>query len=180
LELTLVARTVSSNPLSLAPSIRRRIWSVDKNLPLFDIRSMEEVIDRRTAGPRSLAKVMGGPAAIALLMAALGLYGVLAFSVSQRTGEIGIRMALGARPADILNLVLRQGVLLLATGLVLGLAGALAVTRLLTSLLSGVSATDPATFLAVGGILLAVAMLACYVPARRAARVEPMAALRYE
>ena len=180
LELTLVARTVSSNPLSLAPSIRRQIWSVDKNLPLFDIRSMDEVIDRRTAGPRSLAKVMGGPAAIALLMAALGLYGVLAFSVSQRTGEIGIRMALGARPADILNLVLRQGVLLLATGLVLGLAGALAVTRLLTSLLSGVSATDPATFLAVGGILLAVAMLACYVPARRAARVEPMAALRYE
>jgi putative ABC transport system permease protein len=179
LELTLVART-SSDPLQMVAAIRQQVWSVDKDLPLFDIRAMDEVIDRRTAGSRSLAKVMGGPAAIALLMAALGLYGVLAFSVGERTNEIGIRMALGARSGDILKLVLRQGLILISTGMVLGLAGALAVTRLLTSLLSGTSATDPATFIAVGMILSTVALLACYLPARRASRVDPMVALRYE
>jgi putative ABC transport system permease protein len=180
LEMTLVVRTSSPHPLQQASAIRQQVWKVDKNLPLFDIRSMDEVIARRTAGPRALAKVMGGPAAIALLMACLGLYGVLAFSVSERTNEIGIRMALGARPRDILRLVLRQGLLLISIGGILGLAGAFAVTRLLASLLFGLSATDPTTFVSVGGVLVAVALLACYVPARRAARVEPMVALRYE
>ena len=179
LELTLVART-SADPLAMAETIRRQVWKVDKELPLFDIRTMDEVIERRTAGPRSLAQVMGGPAAIALLMAALGLYGVLAFSVGERTNEIGIRMALGARSGDILKLVLRQGVILLSTGLVVGLAGALAVTRLLSSLLSGLSASDPVTYISVGLLLCAVALLACYLPARRASRVDPMVALRYE
>src|SRR5262249_28174815 len=178
LELTLLART-TSEPLALAATLRRQVQRVDADLPLYDVQTMSQVIDQRTAGARALAKVFGGPAAIALLMAAIGLYGVLAFSVAERTNEFGIRMAGGARSADILNLVLRQGLILMSTGLLVGLAGAVALTRLLTALLS-VSSTDPATYATVGLVLVGAALIACYLPARRAAKVDPMVALRYE
>jgi putative ABC transport system permease protein len=178
-EMTFIVRT-KSDPLRWAPTIRQKVWGVDRDLPLFDVRVMQQLIDRRTEGSRAMAKVMGGPAVIALLMAAFGLYGVLAFSVTERTNEIGIRVALGARSRDILRMIIRQGLVLISIGMVIGLAGALAVTQLLRSLLSGTSPTDPSTYLAVGVILFTAALLACYLPARRAARVDPVVALRYE
>ncbi len=178
-EMTFIVRT-KNDPLRWVPTLRQKVWGVDRDLPLFDIRAMQQLIDRRTEGSRAMAKVMGGPAVIALLMAAFGLYGVLAFSVTERTNEIGIRVALGARSRDILKMILRQGLILISIGMVAGLAGALAVTQLLTSLLSGTSPTDPSTYAAVGVILFTTAALACYLPARRAARVDPVTALRYE
>ena len=179
IEMTFVVRT-GSDPLRWVTTIRQKVWSVDRDLPLFDIRDMKQVMDRRTEGPRALAKVMGGPAFIALLMAAFGLYGVLAFSVTERTSEIGIRVALGARSRDILQMIMKQGLILISIGMVLGLGGALAVTQLLRSLLDGTSPTDAATYMSVAVILFTAGVLACYLPARRAARVDPVTALRYE
>jgi predicted permease len=178
-EMTFIVRT-KNDPLRWVPTLRQKVWGVDRDLPLFDIRAMQQLIDRRTEGSRAMAKVMGGPAVIALLMAAFGLYGVLAFSVTERTNEIGIRVALGARSRDILRMVLRQGLILISIGMIAGLAGALAVTQLLTSLLSGTSPTDPSTYGAVAVILFVAGVLACYLPARRAARVDPVTALREE
>ena len=132
------------------------------------------------ASQRFNAGLFGGFAALAMILAAIGIYGVLAYSVNQRTREIGLRMALGAERSDVLRLILRQGMTLAVEGMALGLAGALALTRVLRSLLFGVSATDPFTFVGITLLLTAVAFLACYWPARRAARVDPMEALRYE
>jgi putative ABC transport system permease protein len=174
-----VVRT-KSDPLRIASSVPAAIWSVDKNLPVTRIRTMEEVRSISLAAHRMHLLLFGLFAALALALATIGIYGVLAYSVAQRTREIGVRLALGACGNDVLRLVILQGMRLAAFGIVLGLLGALALTRLMAGMIYGVSSTDPVTFLAVATLLAFVALAACYVPARRAMRVDPMVALRYE
>jgi putative ABC transport system permease protein len=169
-------------PANLAADVRRAVQEVDKNLPVSSIRPMEEFLFNSMAQQRLNTFLLSAFAALALFQAVIGVYGVMAYSVTQRTHEIGVRLALGARMRDVLVLVLRQGMRLALLGVVTGLLGALALTRLVMtrSLLFEVSPTDPATFAAISALLMAVMLLACYIPARRAARVDPMVALRCE
>ena len=167
-------------PLSLASAVRHAVFTVDKDQPVSRIQTMEQVFSDRVAQPRFRADLMGLFSLLALILTAVGLYGVLSYSVALRTHEIGIRMALGARKNDVLTMVVGQGLKLALIGVAIGIAGALALTQFLSSLLYGVKPTDPLTFIAVSLILIAVALLACYIPARRAAKVDPMVALRYE
>jgi putative ABC transport system permease protein len=177
--LTMLVRT-STDPLKLASSIQSAIWSVEKDLPISSIHTMEQIRSHSIAQPRLTALLLGVFAALALILATVGIYGVMAYSVTQRTHEMGLRMALGARASDVLALVVGHGMLLTATGIALGLAGAFAITRVLEKFLWGVRPTDPVTFIAVSLLLAAVALLASYLPARRATEVDPMVALRYE
>lgn len=167
-------------PETLTSAVRKAVWSVDKDIPVTELKTMDRLISQTVTEPRFYLVLLSLFAGIALLLAALGIYGVVAYSVKQRTQEIGIRMALGAQRTVVLGLVVRQGMKLVFCGVVLGMLGALATTRLLTKLLFGVSATDPATFAGMSLLLGFVALLACYLPARRAAKVNPMVALRYE
>src|SRR5205085_10304036 len=148
--------------------------------PVFEVRTMEERLFESVAQPRFRTVLLGVFAALALLMAVVGLYAVMAVSVAQRTHELGIRIALGAQRSDVIALVLGQGVKLVGIGITLGLMGAWALTRVLTTLLYEVKPTDPLTFLAVPALLVVVAILACWLPARHAAKVDPITALRYE
>lgn len=166
------------DPMHLAAAVRREIQVVDKDIPVVDVRSMDDVLDREVFQRRAQMLLLSIFAASALLLASIGIYGVLAYLVSQRTQEIGIRMALGAGPRDVLFAVAAQGVGLSMAGVVLGIAGALALSRVVSSLLFGVSPSDPWTFAAVAALLLGVAAVASYVPARRAMRIDPMLALR--
>jgi putative ABC transport system permease protein len=168
------------SPGALASAVKAQLWSVDKDLPATYLSTMDHLISESLSRPRFDAMLLAAFAGLALLLAMVGLYGVIAYGVSQRTQEIGVRMALGAQRADILRLVLSQGVLLTAAGVVAGLAISLAMTRAISGLLYGVSAFDPITYAAVTLLITLVAMLACYIPARRAMRVDPMIALRYE
>ena len=161
-------------------SIRNAVRELDSSLPVYNLRSMEELVSRSMVQPRFLALLLASFSGIALFLAAIGIYGVMAYSVAQRTQEIGVRMALGARPFHVLRLVLGQSLVMLVIGTVIGLAGAFALTRLMSTLLFEVSATDPLTYVSVIGLLAVVALLACYIPARRAAKVDPLVALRYE
>jgi ABC-type antimicrobial peptide transport system permease subunit len=156
------------------------VRAIDANQPIYDIKTMDERLARSLEARRFAATLLGVFAGLALLLAAIGLYGVIAYLVAQRSHEIGIRVALGASRADVLKLVLKQAIQLALLGVGVGLAAAFALTRLMASLLYGVSATDPLTFAAISVILTAVALTASYVPARRATRIDPMAALRYE
>src|SRR5581483_6031983 len=176
---TVVVRT-TVEPMSLSQSVREAIWKVDKDQPVWKIRSEEFLLSRNVADKRFLMLLMGIFAGLALTITAVGLYGVVSYTVGQRTQEIGIRMALGARAGDILKMILRQGMGMVLIGVAVGLAASLALTRLMASLLYGTSATDPLAFAAIALLLAGVALLACYVPARRATRVDPMIALRYE
>jgi putative ABC transport system permease protein len=175
----LVVRT-RGDAASLAGAVREAVWAVDKDQPVSNIRTMDRVLAAAISRERFQMLLLSLFATLALVLACVGLYGVISYAVAQRTHEIGIRMALGARPGDVLRLVIRQGMVLTFAGLLLGTVGGLAVTRVMTDLLFGVTATDAVTFISVGGLLLVVAFLACYVPARRATKVDPLIALRYE
>lgn len=177
--MVLVAKT-KVEPAALAADIRQQVWSLDKDQPVFDLRTMEEVRSLSVSLYSFSSVSLGVFAGIALLLAAIGIYGVMSYAVTQRTQEIGIRMALGARAVDVLKLVVRNGMSLALIGVIAGLAGAYAATRLLASLLFGVTPTDIVTFASVTLGLLLVALLACYIPARRATKVDPLVALRYE
>lgn len=176
---TLVVRT-GGDPKPLAGAIRDQVLAVDPNQPVFDVKTMEERVAVTLETRRFAVVLLGIFGGLALLLAAIGLYGVLAFAVSQRTREIGIHMALGARTRDVLLMVIRQGMALVVIGVVLGVSGAYAVTRTIRSLLFEVGTTDPVTFVLVSLLLAAVGFVACYLPARRATKVDPLVALRYE
>jgi putative ABC transport system permease protein len=165
---------------ALISEIRGAVASIDKDQPIFDIATMDELRSQSMNGRQTTLILLGAFSALALLLAAIGIYGVISYSVAQRTHEIGIRVALGAQRRDVLRLVLGQGGKIAFAGIAIGLAASFALTRLMSSLLFSVSASDPLTFAAVAILLVVVAMLACYIPARRAMRVDPMVALRYE
>jgi len=175
--LTVAVRT-KGDPLAIAPSARAALAALDRDLPMADLRTMDELVGRSIAERRFTMLLLAAFAGVAVLLAAVGVYGVLAYLVSQRTQEIGVRLAMGAAPGDVARLFLREGARLIVAGLIAGLAGAIAATRAMSTLLFGVSARDPVTFAAVAGALALVALLASYIPARRAARVDPMVALR--
>ena len=177
--LTLLVHT-STDPTTLVGSIRSAIWTVEKDLPISSITTLEEIRSHSIAQPRLTALLLTVFAALALVLASVGIYGVMAFSVTQRTHEIGLRMALGAGRTSVLRMVVGQAMIFAASGVALGLAGAFPLTRVLMKFLWGVRPTDPGTFAGVALLLVAVALLASYVPARRATKVDPMVALRYE
>ena len=176
--MTLIVR--GADPTQLASSIRQEVRALDETLPLFGVKTIQEFMTRSLAGSQTIAVLVGIFGLLALLLAAIGIYGVMNYSVSTRTREIGIRMALGANRLEVIKLVLKQGMLLAGLGVVIGLICAFALTRMMESLLYGVSATDQLTFIGISLLLAAVALAACYIPARRATKVDPMVALRYE
>jgi putative ABC transport system permease protein len=172
--------SAAGDPAALVASVRNEMRALNKDIPVFSVQTMEERIGGQLAADRMIAVLLSIFGGGALLLAAIGIYGVMGYAVVRRTREIGIRVALGAERRDILRLILGQGVLLIAIGAGAGLVLALAATRVLQSLLFGVSATDPVTFAFVLFVLVGVALLACYLPARRATKVDPLVALRYE
>jgi putative ABC transport system permease protein len=174
-----VVRT-KTEPLGLSESFRREVYALDKDQAVAGVTTMDELVSSALARPRFNTMLLGLFAALALALSAVGVYGVMAYTVSQQTHEIGIRMALGAQARDVLGMVLGQGLKLILAGLAIGVAASFALTRLMSSLLYGVSTLDPLTFVAVAALLSSVALLACYLPARRATKVDPMEALRYE
>ena len=176
---TIIVKT-AGNPLALAAALRAEVYGLDGNLPVFDVKTMNSHIGMAISQERMIATLLGIFGSLALILAAVGIYGVMSYSVTQRRREIGVRMALGAESGDILRLIVGRGLLLTLSGVGIGLAGALALTRLATGLLFGVSATDPPTFFAISALLTAVALTASFLPARRATKVDPMVALRYE
>jgi putative ABC transport system permease protein len=178
-DMNLVVRS-AADPASLTSSIRAAVAAIDKDQPVFAVHTMQQLVDDSISTRRLTLVLLGIFSALALILAAIGIYGVMAYSVALRTQEIGIRMALGARQKDVLRLVIGQGARIAFFGVAIGLAAAAALARLLSSLLFSVSASDPVTFAAVAVLLVAVALLACYIPARRALRVDPIIALRYE
>jgi putative ABC transport system permease protein len=171
----------SSAPAStVVNALRRELRELDPALPLVKIRTMDEVVSAAQSRPRSLTLLLTLFSIVAVVLAALGIYGVISYSVAQRTKEFGVRMALGAQRSDVLGIVLRRGMLLTVIGVIIGLAGAFVLTRFLSVLLFGITPTDPLTFAAVSLLLMLIAFLASYIPARRATNVDPMLALRYE
>jgi putative ABC transport system permease protein len=177
--MTLVVRT-TNDPASMRSVVRNELQRIDRNVPVFAVKTMTEQIDAALSADRMVALLLAIFGAAALLLASVGIYGVVSYSVALRTHEIGIRMALGARTTDVLRLVIKNGMSLALVGVVVGLAGAYLLTRLLASLLFGITPTDLPTFAIVTLGLLLVALIACYIPARRATKVDPLAALRYE
>jgi predicted permease len=176
---TFIARA-SANPKALMPSLEQAIWSADKNAPITDVKTMDQIVSEAAAQPRFRALLLGSFGVLGLALALVGIYGVISHGVVQRTREIGIRVALGAQNRNVLRLIVWQGTKLVLAGLAIGLVAALAATRLMRSLLYGVSATDPLTFAGVSILLVLAGLAACYLPARRAMRVDPMTALRHE
>jgi putative ABC transport system permease protein len=172
----LVIRT-AGDPAAFATTLRHEVQALDKDQPIYNVRTMDDVVANSLGTRRVSMQLFTVFAIAALLLAAIGIYGVMAYSVTQRTQEIGIRMALGAQKSDVLRLVVRQGMTLVAIGVVVGLVGALGLTRVISNLLFGVGASDPTTFIVISLLLIAVAFVACYLPARRAAKLDPVIAL---
>jgi len=172
-------RTVG-DPKTVMTSVRQRVQSLDRNLAFVGVSTIGGLLDQGLWAPRMGASLMGAFGLLALLLASVGIYGVLSYSVTQRTHEVGIRMALGATPASVLGLVVGQGMTLVAIGVAVGVVGSLGLARLMTTLLFGVKASDPLTFAAATFVLAGVAFVATYLPARRATKIDPMVALRYE
>lgn len=177
---TSLAIHTRGDPAKLAAAVVREIHAVDDGLPILQVSTMDEILDREVFGRRAQTDLLAIFAGVALLLAALGIYGVLAYAVAQRTQEIGIRMALGARPKDVLLSIAGQGLRWSAIGILIGVGCGLALTRLLSKMLFAVSATDPMAFVGAAVVLLAVAWVASYIPARRAMKLDPIAALREE
>ena len=178
--MSIVARTSVSNPAAITSAVRSELAAVDRNIPLVRVRVFDEYLSRALARPRFNAMLLSIFAATALVLTAIGIYGVMAYSVSQRTSEIGIRIALGAGKDSIFRLIVGQAMTIVAISLVAGIAGAFAATRLLNSLLFGIGASDPVTFAAIVLLVSVVAFIAAWLPARRAMRVDPIIALRAE
>jgi ABC-type antimicrobial peptide transport system permease subunit len=168
------------DPAAVAAGVRQAVHGVDANLPIAGFQTLRTLVDASMTSDRFATLLLSAFGALALTLAAIGMYGVISYAVMQRTPEIGVRIALGARRTQIFAMVLRQGGLLAAIGIGIGLVAAFAATRLMTRFLYGVQAADPLTFAAVSLLLLLIALLACYLPARRAMKVDPMIALRYE
>jgi putative ABC transport system permease protein len=169
-----------TDPQRLIASVRNELLQFDANLPVSTPKTLVERLALPLLPARVAASSLGSFGLLALALAAIGIYGMMSYAVTRRTREIGIRIALGAQQADVLSLVMKQGTRLTLTGIAIGLLASLALTRLMKNLLFGISATDPLTFIFISLLLAGVALLACYVPARRATKVDPMVALRYE
>jgi ABC-type antimicrobial peptide transport system permease subunit len=178
-QLIAVAKT-SAEPHSMISAVTKDVNAMDADVPLFGVKSMDEYLSASVAAPRFNTTLLSIFAGVALVLTIVGLYGVMSYSVVQRTNEIGIRLALGAQTRDVLLMIVKQGSKLIVLGLVIGLVGAFAATRVIGSLLFGVKTRDPFTFVAAAVLLAIVALLACYVPAWRATKVDPLEALRYE
>jgi putative ABC transport system permease protein len=164
----------------MVAAVRAEIWKLDADLPLFRIQTLDGILSHSVAAQRFNLLLLTVFASLALILAAVGIYGVMSYATAQRTHEIGIRVALGARTTDVLRLVMGQGLRLTVLGVIAGLIGSYGLTRVMTGLLFGVSATDPMTFGLITLLLATVSLVACYIPARRAMKVDPMVALRYE
>jgi putative ABC transport system permease protein len=177
--LTVLVQT-TGEPLAMAAAVREQVRAIDKDVPVTHVQTMEKVLGASVAQPRFSMLLVGLFAGLALVLSTVGIYGVMAYSVSRRAHEIGVRMALGAGAGQVLKLVLKDGMSLAFAGIAVGLLGAFALTRLMASLLFGISAKDPLTFASVAAFLAVVALLACYIPARRATKVDPLIALRNE
>jgi putative ABC transport system permease protein len=177
--MTFVVRT-DGDPNAMAPALQREIRTLDPNQPVSDVRTMEQVMSDTFSRARFNTLLLALFAALATLLSAVGIFGVMNYSVALRTREIGLRVAIGAQPRQVLLLILRQGLLLTIVGVVIGLLAALALTRLLSGLLFGVAAVDPSTFASISVLLIAVSLVACYLPARRAMKIDPLLALRSE
>jgi putative ABC transport system permease protein len=167
-------------PAALTSAVKKEIHEVDPDLPVYNVRTMDDRVQESLARRRFSMVMLGLFAFLALALATIGIYGVMAYLVTQGTRELGIRLALGATPADISRLVVRQGMALAIAGVALGLAGAFALTRLIRSLLFGVQPSDPVTYVAIAALLAVIALVASYIPARRAAHIDPMVSLRWE
>jgi len=177
--MNVVVRT-AADPATLATAVRKEVWAVNPNQPVANVSTVNELLATSTARTRFNTLLLSLFAMIALTLASVGIFGVMSYTVTQRTREIGVRMALGAQSSDVLRLIIRQGMILAAVGIVIGLAAALVITRVMTIVLYSISATDPATFVGIALLLAGVALIACYIPAKRATKVDPMVALRNE
>jgi predicted permease len=178
--MTIVARTKSEDPGAVAGSLRAALTSMDKSLPVYAVKPMTQYVGDSLARRRFNMVLLSAFSGVALMLAAIGIYGVISYSVIQRTHEMGIRMALGAQRSDVLKLVVRQAMILALAGVVIGLLACWALTRLIKSLLFNVSVTDPLTFAVISAVMILIALLACLIPATRATKVDPLVALRYE